>query len=233
MKVHFIYQDKMISTKLNRGVKIKDLLYNLKNSPQLKNLIKPDQEIKLFNENLISEEEEDIIQINENLEKKFYIICKKNYNEKKKTKLDLEETISQVTDAKTKLKKKATDQTQKSNLLQDKLQLIQQLANQLPTNLNIPGMQNRANEINHFTNLLRTMINQDILGGQPQLQVSSNVSRPAQVQPDENALRQLQEMGFPEENCRRALVLARNNVSRATDLLINDQLDYIPSVSVR
>ena len=71
MKVQILYQDKIMSTKLSRGVKVKDLIFNLKNSPQLKNLLKKEDELKLLNENLISAYDEDIIQINENKEKKF------------------------------------------------------------------------------------------------------------------------------------------------------------------
>ena len=40
------------------------------------------------------------------------------------------------------------------------------------------------------------------------------------VQPDEEHVRQLKEMGFPENRARNALIRARNDVGRATDILL-------------
>ena len=70
----------------------------------------------------------------------------------------------------------------------------------------------------------------DILGGNNLLRrrlVSH--SHQAPVVPDENLINNLKEMGFPEDQCRRALIHSRNNISRATDLLLSDGLDYLPS----
>jgi uncharacterized UBP type Zn finger protein len=45
--------------------------------------------------------------------------------------------------------------------------------------------------------------------------------------PDENLLKNLKELGFPEDKCRTALIMSKNNITRATDILINDELDYM------
>jgi hypothetical protein len=172
---------------------------------------------------------------NSQIEKKFYLIVRNIFAEKTKIdtfepKLEIDEMITKVTDAKTNLKKVKPGKKTSLGLGGDsRIQLIQQLANSFSNMPNIPGLQNRVNEINHFTNLLRTMINDELINVE-EVGVRSSNRAPQQVHPvvaNEQMVNQLKDMGFPEENCRRALVLARNNISRATDLLINDDLDYI------
>jgi len=106
----------------------------------------------------------------------------------------------------------------------------------------------QANQINELLSILRPMIDNDMqvesttsnLGNVRQQNVSTSTNssntifRPFRInaQPvnaDENLLNSLKEMGFPEEQCRRALIQARNDISRATDLLLSDGLDYLPS----
>ena len=41
-----------------------------------------------------------------------------------------------------------------------------------------------------------------------------------QIRANENLLRQLQDMGFPEDRARQALINSRNNINRATELLL-------------
>lgn len=50
------------------------------------------------------------------------------------------------------------------------------------------------------------------------------IFRSEQIEPNENYLNNLMEMGYPENLCRRALRIVRNNVSRAVDLLISGSL---------
>jgi uncharacterized UBP type Zn finger protein len=231
MKVSIIYDNLSISTKLNKGIKVRELITNLKSSQALKQLFKRENEVKLMDEKYNFIDDDEFLQVggdNQN-EKKFYLIVRNLFREKIMTemspKLEIDELISKVTDAKTKLKKvKPGKRTSLGN--DHRIQLIQQLANNFSQLPNIPGLQNRVNEINHFTNLLRTMINDELIN--VEVTGVNRVAQPSQpVVPDEQLLNQLKDMGFPEENCRRALVLARNNISRATDLLINDELDYI------
>ena len=45
------------------------------------------------------------------------------------------------------------------------------------------------------------------------------------IEPNENYVRDLKEMGFPEDRARQALITSRNNLSRATDILLNGDLE--------
>jgi len=42
------------------------------------------------------------------------------------------------------------------------------------------------------------------------------------IEPNENHVNSLKEMGFPEDRIRSALIRARNNINRATDILISE-----------
>ena len=44
----------------------------------------------------------------------------------------------------------------------------------------------------------------------------------APVEADEKSLRELQEMGFPEDRARQALINARNDINRATEILLGE-----------
>jgi hypothetical protein len=90
-------------------------------------------------------------------------------------------------------------------------------------------------------NILRPIIGNDVSEGEVIINSSSRehpgsivISRNvghlrAPVAPDDSLVGSLMEMGFAEEQCRRALVLARNNISRATDFLLSGEMDYLPS----
>jgi len=244
MKVNIIYYNLSISTQLNKGIQARDLISNLKSIQGLKQMFKTGDEVRLLDEKYNFIEDDEFIKVdkisdsqskNLPIEKKFYLIVRNIFSEKTKIdtfepKLEINEMITKVTDAKNNLIKNKPSKKSSLGLGADsRIQLIQQLANNFSNLPNIPGLQNRVNEINHFTNLLRSMINDELINGDVHVVNGSN-RVPQQIQPvvaDEQMLNQLKDMGFPEENCRRALVLARNNISRATDLLINDDLDYI------
>ncbi len=42
------------------------------------------------------------------------------------------------------------------------------------------------------------------------------------IEPNETHVNTLKEMGFPEDRIRTALIRARNNINRATEILINE-----------
>ena len=50
--------------------------------------------------------------------------------------------------------------------------------------------------------------------------INSNNNAP--VEADEQALRELQDMGFPEDRARQALINSRNDINRATELLLGE-----------
>jgi len=43
-----------------------------------------------------------------------------------------------------------------------------------------------------------------------------------QIEADEQLLRELQDMGFPEDRARQALINSRNNINRATEILLGE-----------
>lgn len=83
-----------------------------------------------------------------------------------------------------------------------------------------PMIQNDIGDSNHFT---ITFSNDNQARGNRSIHTQN------QVIPDENLLNNLKEMGFSEEQGRRALIASRNDITRATDLLLSDTLDYIPN----
>ena len=93
------------------------------------------------------------------------------------------------------------------------------------------GLNSSTNHLNELLNILRPMIEND-----GEVNLASHHQQPrrvrmqqATVSPDENLMNNLKEMGFPEDQCRRALIASRNDISRATDLLLSDGLDYLPN----
>lgn len=47
--------------------------------------------------------------------------------------------------------------------------------------------------------------------------------RPVNVEPNQDLVNQLIEMGFPEDRSRRSLIMTRNNIEAAVELIANDQ----------
>ena len=45
------------------------------------------------------------------------------------------------------------------------------------------------------------------------------------VEADEQSLRQLQDMGFPEDRARQALINSRNDINRATEMLLGEEAE--------
>ena len=48
------------------------------------------------------------------------------------------------------------------------------------------------------------------------------INNNTQIEADEHALRELQDMGFPEDRARQALINSRNDINRATELLLGE-----------
>lgn len=232
MKVNIINENKIISTKLAKNTKIRDLLFCLRNSENFQNISKSKSiELLLMDENSKFVNEEEIIKVEDKVERNFYLITKPIYKKaEEKVKFDLEEAITEVTGAKEKLKKIKKKERKESgsttDFMTERLRLLEQMTSSLGVlQSNNPLLQNRVSEINHFRDILQNMMSE-----LPRR--VTNVQAQTQVVADEILVAQLKEMGFPEDSCRRALVMARNNVSRATDLLINDELDYVQNEEI-
>ena len=107
----------------------------------------------------------------------------------------IEELIMQVTGASDKivLNKKPTVSNTSMNILEQ--------------------LSNESNSLERLLNLLQGLESRNI-----QFRVNNQQQA---LEPNENYVRELKDMGFPEERARDALIRARNNISRATDILLN------------
>ena len=83
---------------------------------------------------------------------------------------------------------------------------------------NGPG---RDNAFERLINILQAFEDYNQFGRNEPL--NNNNNNP--VEADEGALRELQEMGFPEDRAREALINSRNDVNRATEILLGENGD--------
>jgi len=180
-----------------------------------------------------------------NTRQEFFELNNQNAKENKSKQNQIIDLIQKTTNAKEKINVQEIDKPIKKTV--DRFRIFEDLlSNNLGGLMGQRGsgpLAYQANQINELLNILRPMIENDIpesthnTGTSRQnigVNTSSNIFRPLRIsnQPvvaDENLLNNLKEMGFPEEQCRRALIHARNDISRATDLLLSDGLDYLPS----
>lgn len=250
MKISIVYDNYLISTKLSQTIKAKDLVNCLNNFLSNKLNVNPKNKLTLISETQEKIDENESINIENSKDKKFYLSRKVVYKKKVKKELEpIEDLIMKVTEAKTKLKKRNTIHLKNLNARtwQERGDLFEQMRDNL--NLfqsNMPGLQTRTAQLNQLTSILGRLMDQEGIIGNIQIQQGGNNNtittsfglqrnnqtrsiRPQQIIPDENLVKNLTEMGFAEDRSRRALALARNNISRATDLLINDELDYMPT----
>ena len=96
------------------------------------------------------------------------------------------------------------------------------MMNNTVNSFNSNNLGGRTAQLNQIQSLLRTLMEQPAELIPQARPVTQNIV------PDENLVNNLKEMGFPEDRCRRALIMSRNNINRATDMLLNDAMDYIP-----
>jgi hypothetical protein len=227
MRMQILYEGKIITTDLKETILVKDLISSLSKS------VLKDQEgmlnIKLLNEDQKILEANHKIEANRD-ERKLYLITIPVYKRKASTlTTPLEELIREMTGGKTKLTK--TAKVNRNDPV-DRMAIIEQmLSSGLPGLNNVVGVptgsiNNRMTEINMIQDMLRGMISsRDMQGINTTVTIPSSQST-VNVVANESHLSSLKEMGFPEDRARRALIMARNNLSRATDLLLNDALDY-------
>jgi hypothetical protein len=230
MKLNLIYDNISLTTNITKDITIKELIHNIKSNIKTTN----QNDIMIMNEEYKILDESEIINAKNEKERNLYVFSqiKPNKNEQEQQHEPLEDIIMKVTDAKTKLKipkARRTFTLSPDNLLQ------QMLGGTILANSNNSGNLNvRGNQLSQLQNLLRTMMeteNNIIINpiNQVPLRIVREPVNNAPIIPDENLVNQLKEMGFPDDRCRRALILARNQIERASDILCSDALDYLPS----
>ncbi len=221
-----------------------NILENLDN-----NQIKLDEKIKEESIKVIDITKEENKFKNLTNEKYFYLVKYQRFKNIKfsqiedfklndcKKKPEIEELIMKTTNAKIKIDTSKISRGDRTTT--DRLNLLDELINSSLGNiLNERQDINNNENVSQFLNILRPIIGNEVDEGEiiinrdnrgpGSIIISRSGHHRVSLVPDENAVNSLQEMGFPEEQCRRSLILARNDISRATDILLNGNLDYLP-----
>lgn len=237
MKLHLIHDDNLLSTSITQDLNISDLFSNVKSYLKKENV-----DYVLLDENSNLLKPEDSIKVSSECDSKmFYLITMPNFKKTvQREPIEMEDIIMKATGSKEKLNKKKTST---SRLQSDRLSFLQALTSNQLGGSRVSQLEQIMALLNNVESLSQPVQVHINTGGSqvggviqpgtssqggivfPGLGYPSYQSQP--VMPNENHMRSLQEMGFPEDMCRRALIAARNNINRATDILLNDELDYM------
>ena len=193
MKLEIFYKSHLIKSTIKSPITIKDIILNIKSSIKT---IKPNQKFLIFNNNyeLLSEEEKIIP--NEKIPKPFqlFLIESENEKEKETKQIEIEDLIMKVTGADKKL--------QSNNI-------------KLPP----PDLYDHNLNLNRLLQLLQALEQRNIIiEGNANYNINNNVP----VEVNESYLNELKDMGFPEDRARQALITSRNNMNRATEILLDE-----------
>ena len=194
MKLDVSYKHYKLSSTITVPISIRDIILNVKQSLKISDI----------NVNVIDESNEiipesEIILPEKASNKTLYLVDKpksiiKAQRPFEKTQ-SIEEMIMQVTGASEKLVVKKPQIT-------NGLDIFEQLSG---------GDSNLSRLISLLQNLEEQNLDIRIRQNNP----------PQNVEPNENYVRELKDMGFPEDRARDALIRAGNDISRATDILLN------------
>ena len=197
MKIDIYFESKIYTTEINQPIQIKEIISNFQGfmgNPHSKLII-------LNNKNEILENSQTINIQNEKLT--FYILDKTKINLNKindyniiENEQPIEKLITKATNAKIQLEKKKTD------IRDNRFDFNQELQN--------------GGNLGRLLAMLQTLEERNLINIQIINQNNNN------IEPNENHVNSLKEMGFPEDRIRSALIRARNNINRATDILISE-----------
>ena len=204
MKTEIYINNNKLTTELKSGIKVRDLISEIKNHIELK----PNASFKLLDNNQKLLKDDEVISPNlknVNFIKKLYLIeiespleNKKlstitNKNEDLLNNEKLEKVIMKITDAKTEIKPN-------------------------PINLRPRFIMNPDDPFNRLMNVIQILEGNQIMFNNYGVRIGNERRNNGEV--NEDYVKQLQEMGFPEDRARQALINTRNNISRATDMLL-------------
>ena len=208
MKIEINYMDTKLKTEISKNIKnikVKDLLQDIKNyfNTNENNFI-------LYNSDYCKLKESDSIPIPKETDKIILYLTKSsiadnNLLDKKNNindKMNISQLIMKCTGAKKPIEIKPY-------LQQNRFGLLNLLDNRNEDD----------NPLNRLFNLLQELEDNNM--------IQVGIARPPNgnnnpVEADESLLRQLQEMGFPEDRARQALINSRNNINRATEMLLGE-----------
>ena len=196
MKIDIYFESKIYTTEINQPIQIKEIISNFQGfmgNPHSKLII-------LNNKNEILENSQTINIQNEKLT--FYILDKTKINLNKindyniiENEQPIEKLITKATNAKIQLEKKKTD------IRDNRFDFNQELQN--------------GGNLGRLLAMLQTLEERNLIN----IQIMNQNNN---IEPNETHVNTLKEMGFPEDRIRSALIRARNNITRATDILINE-----------
>ena len=193
MKLNISYGSHSLSATVTSPITIQDITSSIKQTLNI-----PNTNLSVIDEsNQILNTSEVILPQND-MTKNLYIIntlLSPSTQKVETSQPSIEDLIMQVTEASDKivLNKKPTATNTSMNILEQ--------------------LSNESNSLERLLNLLQGLESRNI-----QFRIN-NQQQP--LEPNENYVRELKDMGFPEERARDALIRARNNISRATDILLN------------
>ena len=197
MKIDIYFESKIYTTEINQPIQIKEIISNFQkliNIPTAKLIILNNKKELLENSETINIQKE---------KKTFYIIDKSKINLNQITDFNIiekeepiEKIITKATNAKIQLEKKKTE------IRNNRLDFNQELQN--------------GGNLGRLLAMLQTLEERNLINIQIINQNNNN------IEPNENHVNSLKEMGFPEDRIRSALIRARNNINRATDILISE-----------
>ena len=212
MKLEIYFLNSKLTTEIKKDTQVKDLLFDLKEY-----LNTSDSNFILYDKNHIQLKESDIISIKKEKEKQLvFFLMKSVPNKNTLTNIDKKDNLTQNL--------KATELIMKCTNANKSLDLKKRIVpNNRITLLDI--FDNRNNEpqgensgFDRLLNILQVLEENNM--GLRIGNINSNNNAP--VEADEQALRELQDMGFPEDRARQALINSRNDINRATELLLGE-----------
>ena len=194
MKIEILYQNTKLKTEVKKDLKIKDLLQDIKYYLNIK-----EKNFALYDFNNIKLKETDIIPFSKKKDKvTLYLInSSKNENILQKNLKNLNEKINI------------------NNLI------MKCTGAKKPLEKKIPQIR-RNRDVIHFFDNNGLDIFLDMIQGFAEMNRNPNINNSGPVEANEHYLNELKSMGFPEDRAREALISSRNNINRATEILLGD-----------
>ena len=207
MNIEIKYENEILKSNIKKPISIKDIILNIKKKYNIKKeellLVFNSKNNEIYEETdlLIPNEKEknkieslNVIKINNN---KNNIININNNNQSKENE-PIEDLIMKITGATTKLKSKTQN-------IDNSYNILERLGRENPN-------------LGFLFEMLQNLEQRNL-----QIQQIRQINRNNQpIEVDENLVNQLKDMGFTEDRARQALRQCRNNIERATEILLDN-----------
>ena len=206
MKIEIKYENEILKSYSKKPISIKDIILNIKRKLNIKKeeilLVFNSKNNEIYEETdlLVPKEKEknqieclNVIKINNKKN-----IININNNNKLKENEPIEDLIMKITGASTKLKSQTQNPENSYNILE-------RLGRENPN-------------LGFLFEMLQNLEQRNL-----QIQQIRQINRNNQpIEVDENLVNQLKDMGFTEDRARQALRQCRNNIERATEILLDE-----------